>query len=101
MKGQWRHLVIGWWHSSLVSIQPYGRADCHIATPVYTASGDRYLRGNMVSQQTQDKAYSVFKTLANRAKQYAMNLSEIELKVEEATNNEAWGPTGTLMSGIA
>ena len=54
----------------------------------------------MVSQQTKDQAYGVFKSLANRAKQYALNLSEIELKVEEATNNDAWGPTGTLMSGL-
>ena len=53
----------------------------------------------MVSQQTQDKAYGMFKSIANRAKQYALNLSEIELKVEDATNNEAWGPTGTQMSG--
>lgn len=53
----------------------------------------------MISQQTQDKAYGVFKSLASRAKQYAMNLSEIELKTEEATNNEAWGPTGSQMSG--
>ena len=53
----------------------------------------------MVSQQTQDKAYGMFKSLANRAKQYAMNLSDIELKVEDATSNEAWGPTGTQMSG--
>ena len=53
----------------------------------------------MMSQNTKDQAFGMLKSLANRAKQYAYNLSEIELKVEEATNNDAWGPTGTLMSG--
>lgn len=32
-------------------------------------------------------------------KQYAKNLSVIELKVEEATSNEPWGPHGTAMAG--
>ncbi|KAK9795194.1 hypothetical protein WJX73_002511 [Symbiochloris irregularis] len=54
----------------------------------------------MVSQQRMDQAYGLFKGLANRAKQYAYNLSEIELKVEDATSNEAWGPTGSQMSEI-
>lgn len=30
-----------------------------------------------------------------------MNYSEVESKVREATNDEAWGPHGTLMSEIA
>ena len=52
-----------------------------------------------MSNQRMDQAYGMFKSLANRAKQYAFNLSEIEVKVEEATNNEPWGPTGSQMSG--
>ncbi len=39
------------------------------------------------------------KGITNKVKQYALNLSEIELKVEEATNNEPWGPHGTVMAG--
>ena len=39
------------------------------------------------------------KGITNKVKQYALNLSEIELKVEEATNNEPWGPHGTVMGG--
>ena len=39
------------------------------------------------------------KGITNKVKQYALNLSEIELKVEEATNNEPWGPHGTAMGG--
>ena len=30
-----------------------------------------------------------------------MNYSEVETKVREATNDEAWGPHGTLMKEIA
>ncbi|KAK9821680.1 hypothetical protein WJX74_007569 [Apatococcus lobatus] len=41
------------------------------------------------------------KGITNKVKQYALNLSEIELKVEEATNNEPWGPHGTAMGEIA
>jgi len=31
----------------------------------------------------------------------AMNYTEVEAKVREATNDEAWGPTGMLMQEIA
>jgi hypothetical protein len=30
-----------------------------------------------------------------------MNYTEVEIKVREATNDEAWGPHGTLMQEIA
>jgi hypothetical protein len=30
-----------------------------------------------------------------------MNYTEVEVKVREATNEEAWGPHGTLMQEIA
>ena len=29
----------------------------------------------------------------------ALNLTDLEVKVEEATNNEPWGPHGTVMAG--
>lgn len=32
-------------------------------------------------------------------KQYAKNLTPLEVKVEDATSNEPWGPHGTVMSG--
>lgn len=36
----------------------------------------------------------------DRARQIAEGLNELELKVEEATNNDKWGPHGSLMSGV-
>lgn len=35
----------------------------------------------------------------DRARQLAEGLNELEMKVEEATNNDKWGPHGSLMSG--
>ena len=32
-------------------------------------------------------------------KKYALNLSELEIAVEEATNGEPWGPHGAAMAG--
>lgn len=37
----------------------------------------------------------------NKVKQYAMNLSPLEVQVEEATNLDTWGPHGSVMSDIA
>ena len=34
-------------------------------------------------------------------RQYAEGLNELEIKVEEATNSEKWGPHGSLMQGVA
>lgn len=39
------------------------------------------------------------RTATNKVKQYAMNLSPLEIQVEEATNMDTWGPHGTVMSG--
>lgn len=36
----------------------------------------------------------------DKARQYAEGLNELEIKVEEATNSDRWGPHGTLMQGI-
>lgn len=44
-------------------------------------------------------ALNLAKSAVSKVKQYALNLSEIELKVEEATNNDAWGPHGSVMAG--
>lgn len=41
------------------------------------------------------------KTGFNKAKQYALNLTDVEIKVEEATNNDPWGPHGTAMTGAS
>jgi epsin len=37
----------------------------------------------------------------NKVKQYAMNLSPLEVQVEEATNMDTWGPHGSVMSDIS
>lgn len=36
----------------------------------------------------------------DKARQYAEGLNELEIKVEEATNSDKWGPHGTLMQGM-
>lgn len=41
------------------------------------------------------------KQLARKAKQYALSMSDLEMKVEEATNSEPWGPHGQLLNEIA
>jgi len=30
----------------------------------------------------------------------ALNLTDLEVKVEEATDNEPWGPHGSVMAGM-
>ncbi|DBA94846.1 hypothetical protein WJX77_004293 [Trebouxia sp. C0004] len=52
-------------------------------------------------QSTADTALGYMKALGNKAKQYALNLTDIEIKVEQATNNDPWGPHGTVMGEIA
>lgn len=42
---------------------------------------------------------SLVTTLAAKAKALALNVTEIELKVMEATNEEPWGPHGKDMQG--
>jgi epsin len=41
------------------------------------------------------------KSAYNKAKAYALNLTEYETKVHEATNDEPWGASSTLMQDIA
>ncbi|KAK9816519.1 hypothetical protein WJX72_001430 [[Myrmecia] bisecta] len=50
---------------------------------------------------TKADALAMLKGLGNKVKQMALNLTEIELKVEQATNNDPWGPHGTVMGEIA
>ena len=38
--------------------------------------------------------------IKTKIKKVALNMSDIEIKVEEATNNEPWGPHGTAMAGM-
>lgn len=44
---------------------------------------------------------SMVKSVTNKVKQYTLNLSDLELKVEDATSNETWGPHGSVMTDIA
>ena len=39
------------------------------------------------------------KTASAKVKKYTLNLSDLELKVEDATNAETWGPHGSTMNG--
>uniref|UniRef100_A0A1L8DF86 Putative equilibrative nucleoside transporter protein n=1 Tax=Nyssomyia neivai TaxID=330878 RepID=A0A1L8DF86_9DIPT len=50
-----------------------------------------------------DKFISMWKVreLADKVTNVVMNYTEIEGKVREATNDEAWGPTGPLMQELA
>lgn len=41
------------------------------------------------------------KSLYRSARNYALNISEIEAKVDEATNDDPWGASSTLMQEIA
>lgn len=41
------------------------------------------------------------KQFYTQAKNYALNISEIEAKVREATNDDPWGASSTLMQEIA
>lgn len=50
-----------------------------------------------------DKFISMWKVreLADKVTNVVMNYTEVEGKVREATNDEAWGPTGPLMQELA
>lgn len=41
------------------------------------------------------------KQLADKAKAYMNNMTDLEVKVMEATNHDPWGPHGTAMQGAA
>ncbi|KAJ7868745.1 hypothetical protein B0H14DRAFT_3084018 [Mycena olivaceomarginata] len=53
--------------------------------------------GTTLSQMTM---YDI-KSMYNQAKNVVLNVSEIEAKVREATNDEPWGASSTLMQDIA
>ncbi|OCH90414.1 ENTH-domain-containing protein [Obba rivulosa] len=53
--------------------------------------------GNQLSQIT---LYDI-KSMYNQAKNVVFNVSEMEAKVREATNDEPWGASSTLMQDIA
>jgi hypothetical protein len=44
-------------------------------------------------------AQNKIKNFADKAKAYVNNVSELELKVLEATNHDPWGPHGSVMQG--
>jgi epsin len=46
------------------------------------------------------EALTYLKGLGNKVKQIALQLTEIEIKVEDATNNDPWGPHGKDMAGM-
>lgn len=46
-----------------------------------------------------DLAKSQLSSLAQKAKAVALKVSDVELKVLEATNHDSWGPHGQTMSG--
>ena len=64
----------------------------------YTARVD--LLAEVVSVYT-TVCLSLSPRLPSRRTNMVMNYSEVESKVREATNDETWGPHGTLMSEIA
>lgn len=63
-------------------------------------------RGTQSDGDIVDKIKSVnwrglVRQATNKVKQYAMNLSPLEIQVEEATNLDTWGPHGSVMSDIS
>ncbi|GAA6016175.1 hypothetical protein JCM11491_003757 [Sporobolomyces phaffii] len=54
----------------------------------------------LAKQASEITLYDV-KSVVNKAKAYALNLTEYEQKVREATNDDPWGASSTLMQDIA
>ncbi|GAA6026314.1 hypothetical protein JCM8202_005848 [Rhodotorula sphaerocarpa] len=54
----------------------------------------------LTKQASEITVYDI-KSAYNKAKAYALNLTEYEAKVHEATNDEPWGASSTLMQDIA
>ena len=46
------------------------------------------------------EAFSYLKGIGNKVKQVALQLTEIEVKVEDATHNEPWGPWLVSAPGV-
>ncbi|TFK48767.1 ENTH-domain-containing protein [Heliocybe sulcata] len=55
---------------------------------------------NLANQLSQVTVYDI-KSMYNQAKNMVLNVSEMEAKVREATNDEPWGASSTLMQDIA
>ncbi|KZT28737.1 ENTH-domain-containing protein [Neolentinus lepideus HHB14362 ss-1] len=55
---------------------------------------------NLANQLSQVTVYDL-KSMYNQAKNMVLNVSEMEAKVREATNDEPWGASSTLMQEIA
>ncbi|GAA5937667.1 uncharacterized protein JCM15063_002083 [Sporobolomyces koalae] len=55
---------------------------------------------SLAKQASEITLYDV-KSAVNKAKAYALNLTEYEQKVREATNDDPWGASSTLMQDIA
>lgn len=55
---------------------------------------------SLAKQASEITLYDV-KSVVNKAKAYALNLTEYEQKVREATNDDPWGASSTLMQDIA
>ena len=49
---------------------------------------------------SKDDVISMYNKVSNRVKQYALNMTPLELKVDDATSGEPWGPHGTTMAGV-
>ncbi|KAK4048480.1 Epsin-3, clathrin recruitment and traffic between the Golgi and endosome [Microbotryomycetes sp. JL221] len=54
-----------------------------------------------ITKQASELTMYDVKTYVNKAKNMVLNLSEIETKVREATNDDTWGASSTLMQEIA
>ncbi|KAG8857992.1 Epsin-3, clathrin recruitment and traffic between the Golgi and endosome [Tulasnella sp. 330] len=55
---------------------------------------------SLTNQLSQVTMYDI-KSMYNQAKNIVLNVSEMEAKVREATNDDAWGASSTLMQDIA
>ncbi|KAF5834649.1 hypothetical protein DUNSADRAFT_8573 [Dunaliella salina] len=55
----------------------------------------------MFTPDNVDKAKTVLSNLARKGKAYAQGITELEVKVQEATNEDKWGPHGSAMLEIA
>ncbi|GAA5838689.1 hypothetical protein JCM11251_003264 [Rhodosporidiobolus azoricus] len=54
-----------------------------------------------LAKQASELTVYDLKSAVNKAKAYALNLTEYEQKVREATNDDPWGASSTLMQDIA
>ena len=62
-------------------------------------SNNMSILSNVDWQKQGSEAFTYLKGLGNKVKQMALQLTEVEIKVEDATNNQPWGPHGKDMAG--